>query len=226
MLTIERTTGHAYAADKDYDALRGRVVAKRVTKLGITQDGYVIGRVTRLIDIGRGDPVAPCDPDATIADEGTDEDGNPRRRMGMQAKTESALAQVRELLQDKPLNTRELATALGMTMSRVKALLLNHPEDFVILGKVREGHIYALKGHEYTSRVLLKSMPRMAEYVRRHGPSSFSEMSRALGMTYKTLHESIDANPGVMALVGRKHISRGMVDLWGLVGIHDQQEAA
>lgn len=61
MNTLERTSGNAYTPDKDYAAFSGRVVQKYVQKLGVTQDGYVIGRVTRVIDIGRPDKVEPID---------------------------------------------------------------------------------------------------------------------------------------------------------------------
>lgn len=55
------TAGRAYTPDDQYAAFSGRVVKTYVKPLGVTLDGYVIGRVTRVIDVGRADTVKPFD---------------------------------------------------------------------------------------------------------------------------------------------------------------------
>lgn len=222
MNTLERTTGNAFTRDVDYNEFLG--APKRVARYDWTIRKY------RWMVVSEPktpkDAVTPTNPDAVIADDGTDVDGNTRREMEAYGKTREALRQIRQLLLERPLSTRELADLMGATLNRVKAIMINHPEDFEIVTQTRRGHVYALKGHTYPERYLTKSMPKLVAHLREHGPNTINQIYELTRVPIIQIYASIKDNPGVMVRIGSRKTRRGMTDVWGLAGVHDQQEMA
>jgi len=230
MFATEQTVSKPYANDRDYDAFRGRVVAKYVTKLGITDDGYVIGRVTRVIDIGRADPIVPCDPELAIADEEPWEEAQPvvpAKPFKPQARTAKLLAAIFEQLQERPLSTRELADTNGVSLNQIALLIQRYKDSFEQLASSPKGAIYGIKGHRY-ERIYTKSMPRILDYLRVHGPSTAKAICEGLGITQQTLNNADNDNAGVLAIVDyveKKGIGKKSL-IYGIAGIHDTQQGA
>ena len=137
--------GTCYAGDDDFDNLHARVVARHDV-VGITRDGYVVRHIVTVCDFGKPSRT-PADPDAALADEGTDLDDNPRPRhthRGPRVATTALLARIHAALVDCPLNARELAAMLGVTVPRVRAALRNHAAGVEVVGRDVYGSVYAL----------------------------------------------------------------------------------
>lgn len=220
-----RGVGKAFTRDPDYAAFTGRVVRTISTTYYDPKLKAWIKRTCEYIDVGRSDTVCPADnPDAVIADDGTDVDGKPRRIRAMRSGTMEMLERIRELLAERPHSTAELAAALGMTMNRTKAIMANNPSGFVVINRNRGGMVYGLKGNDYPSYLRL-GMDRIVEYLKANGPQALSVISERLPMRYRDVHRAIDANPGALCIVGEARNQRGRYNLWGVVGVHGKEAA-
>jgi hypothetical protein len=209
------TYGRVYANDPDYDTLRGRVVAHHEV-VGITLDGWKVRHEVTVIDFAKPEPVKLVDRDALIADEGTNPDGHARRDRGK--RTQETLMLIRAMLTEKPLNTVEIAAALGETVNRIKNLLRNHPSGFVVVASGITGFVYGLENHTYPKPYYPPAMQRIVDYLKAHGPSTTPEICEALDIWKDTLWRTVRAYPGVIHVVGQQTRKSGKraAHVWGL----------
>lgn len=209
------TYGRVYANDPDYDTLRGRVVTRHEV-VGITLDGWKVRHQVTVIDFAKP-PALEVDPDAVIADDGTDPDGRLRRRKP-KADTQETLDRIHDLLTDRPLNTVEIASRIGASVNRVKNLLRNHPAGFVVVANGITGFVYGLEGHTYRQPYYQPAMQRIVDYLREHGPATTPEICEALDIWKDTLWKAIKAQPGVIEVVGEQSRKGGgkAAHIWGL----------
>lgn len=135
MIATERMISNPYAYDKDYDAFHGRVVAKYVKKLGITEDGYVIGRVTRVIDLGRREPITPRDPDEQMRNEELPYTAGIQGNPGIQGETVHFMRRICKLLSNGPMSMAEIVEATGAGCKRIGALFEKYAKSFGITCK-------------------------------------------------------------------------------------------
>lgn len=117
----------------------GRVVHVRVKKLGITRDGYVIGRVIRTIDVGRPDPIACTYHGPAIVNDPPWE-GTRLRLSSVQTQAQLQKKVVTHLTRFGATTAKEIAAAIHESWARVGDHLSG-----------REGAVYCRVGREGTA---------------------------------------------------------------------------
>jgi hypothetical protein len=208
--------GHVRDYSLDYAHYSGRVVRKFVKPLGVTLDGHVIGRVTRIIDLGRPDPIPPSDPDEAIADDPW-KDAEPPKPPKPQGKTMKLLAAIVEQLQERPLSTAELATVNNVSHDRIKELMRRYKDSFDALGRGVYGYVFGIKGQSYAP-IYTPNMQRIMAYLNEHGPSTANQICDSLGIDPGTFSATNDRYSGVLTVVGYRTDSKSTkrARLWAL----------
>jgi len=152
MSIYETTSGRAFANHPDYDGMTGRVTYQN-TVTGMTMDGWKVRNTISYVDIGRAAQVDAVDPEAFL-----DSDGPFKRRATVKhPATELFLVQVHDALRERPLNVGEIAARVGCRVTRVKGLVRNHPDHFVILGRGSSGSLYGIPGQAYAAPLQKRS---------------------------------------------------------------------
>lgn len=226
MLAIDKTVGSAYTSDAEYYEFFGAQYSQIIYDW--TRRVWV--RCLMQAPKTPRDKVTVADPELAIADEEPWEEAQPVvpvKPFKPQARTAKLLAAIFEQLQERPLSTRELADANGVSRNQIALLIQRYNDSFEQLSQSSHGAIYGIKGQQYT-RVYTKSMPRVLDYLRAHGPSSAKAICEGIGITQQTLNNADNDNVGVLTVVGvveKKGVGKRS-PIYGIVGIHDTQKDA
>lgn len=135
MIAIERSTGNPYANDPAYDALHGRLVGEYTVKRVDAKRNCTVWTTYEVIDLGRREAIAPCDPDAQLSDEllpyipGMP--GNP----GIQGETVRFMQDICKLLANGPMSMAQIVKATGAGNPRIGALFEKYGKSFGITCK-------------------------------------------------------------------------------------------
>ena len=163
------------------------------------------------------DRVAPTDPDATIAHEGPQALGfKPVKRSA----TADLLERVVAVLEERTLNSTQLASSTGESTARIRGLIRNHPEGFEVVARGLYGNVYGLPGHCYADPVYHGSMRAIVDYLRQHGPATAPEICAALGIAYDTFTNARKGNPEAIKCVEKVRTEQNnnrQVQIWALV---------
>lgn len=206
------TAGHAFTRDVDYYEFLGEPYT-RVYYDWTTRRYYSC--VCQAPKTPR-DVVAP-DPDAAIAHEGPHALGFRPCKHG---NTAELIAEVRELLRERPLNCTEIATATGNGRNRIQKLFINQPAGFVVVLRGVNGNVWGLEGVTYHEVIYNGAMARIVAFLREHGPSTAPDICAALGIVFDTFTNAKIGNPGVIKCVDKvatAHSNNRLVQVWALV---------
>jgi hypothetical protein len=223
----ETTVGNPFTRDMDYSAFTGRVVAKHVIeKLGITRDGYVIGRVRNYIDIGRPSPVRPVDVDAQLADEPWERPASrteeARAEFSRQSEQRHAAIEkclVTHMTEHGPSTISELMRVAGYAQETIRL----HLEERS--GTVYQKHdtypmVWGLIGQENRTRTKADAL-RAA--LLEHGPLVKSQLRIFTNINLSSIERVLAQHPDVFMVVGKRRMKRKIAFIYGLVGIHTTQ---
>lgn len=200
-------------AHPEYDALR---VVRCTEIVGITLDGWKVKHRVTVFDFGKR-PIDAANPDAVIAGDGTDVDGNPFRQRKPAAKTELLLDRIYELLARKPLNARQLAHETGETVGRIQGILREYKAGLVVLRRGTWGNIYGLEGQNYATPLVSPLMQAIISHLRTHGPTSTPDLCEALQADKTKVQNAIATYPGMVEAVGTARARGKRATVWGLV---------
>jgi len=233
--TYDHIQSRVFANDNDYDAFRGRVVAEYTVERVDKRRNCTIRTTYEVIDIGRPDPVSPVDPDAQMGPEslGTDRDSI---RAAMEAVQENKAKRTAELLaqladafdRHGPMTAYDVGMRLGVAGARALAVLRAHRDRFEFFGgqSARWGNL----GQTYTPTQMRRVSPTMRalrDALEQHGPQTARELSERVKISSQSsiIHVLV-AQDDWFFMTGMRPANGKMpaTRIWGLIGIHDQED--